>query len=108
MSPLIRKLALVAGLGLALGSAVYVQPAAAREVIVQVGVAPPPPRFERVPVARPGWVWAPGYWAWRGPRVGHVWIGGHWERVRRGYVYRPAGWVHYGNGWRFRDGYWGR
>jgi hypothetical protein len=108
MTTLIRKLAVIAGLGLALGSAVYVPPAAAREVIVQVGVAPPPPRFERVPPPRAGWVWAPGYWAWRGPRAGHVWIGGHWERVRRGYVYRPAGWVHYGNGWRFREGYWGR
>jgi hypothetical protein len=43
-------------------------------VNVDIDVAPPAPRVEVVPAARPGWVWAPGYWAWRGRE--HVWVGG--------------------------------
>ena len=40
------------------------------------------------PSARPGYVWSPGYWDWRGHR--HVWVNGHWERARHGYVYHDA------------------
>ena len=52
-----------------------------------VEVAPPPPRVEVVPAPRPGYVWAPGYWAWEGGR--HVWRGGHWVVVRPGYYGVP-------------------
>src|SRR5579862_154640 len=31
-------------------------------VVLDVDVAPPAPRVEVVPVARPGFVWAPGFW----------------------------------------------
>ena len=51
---------------------------------VDVRVGPPPPRHEAVPSARAGYVWAPGYWDYRGHR--HVWVNGHWERARHGYV----------------------
>lgn len=109
MSSLIRKLAVVAGIGLALGSVVHVPTASAREVVVEeVRVAPPPPRFERVPPPRAGWIWAPGYWAWRGPGAGHVWVSGHWEHVRPGWRYHQAEWIRTGGGWRFREGYWVR
>ncbi len=78
--------------------------AQARDVYVRV--APPPPRTVVVPAARPGYVWAPGYWNWRGNR--HVWANGHWVRARRGYVYRQPTWVQDGDRWRFRQGAWGR
>lgn len=73
---------------------------------VDIRVAPPPPRMEVVPAARPGHVWIPGYWDWRGRR--HVWMNGHWERGRRGYVYRAPQWVQEGDHWRLRRGMWAR
>jgi hypothetical protein len=103
------KLALLAGLGLTCAGAIYAPPAAAQVAVgINIGVAPPPPRFERVPPPRAGYVWAPGYWRWDGRSRRHVWAGGYWVRSRPGYNYRPAYWVHGRDGWRFRNGYWGR
>ena len=77
---------------------------------VDIQVAPPPPQVEVVPVPRPGYVWAPGYWAWEGGR--HVWIGGHWVSVRRGYYWVPDRWVEYqgprGPRWHLDPGHWER
>ena len=103
------KLALLAGLGLTFAGATYAPPANARtQVVVGIGVAPPPPRFERAPPPRRGYVWAPGYWRWNGYAHRHVWVGGSWVRVHPGRYYRPAHWVHHGRQWRFQPGYWGR
>jgi hypothetical protein len=105
------KLALVAGLGLAFAGATTYAPAASAQVYVTtsvVGVAPPPPRYERIPRARPGYVWAPGYWRWDGRLHRHVWAGGYWVPARPGYTWHPAYWDHAPNGWRFREGYWAR
>ena len=65
-------------------------------VSVRIG-APPPPRFERVPVAPGrGYFWRPGHWFWNGSAyawsggsyirrpAGAVWIPGHWRQRRRG------------------------
>jgi YXWGXW repeat-containing protein len=73
---------------------------------IDVRVAPPPPRHEYVPPARAGYVWAPGYWDWRGHR--HVWVMGHWERERRGYVYHHPRWEQDGDHWRLSRGGWDR
>ena len=89
----IRKKILVAAL--ALGTIAVPIVSEARTVVVQVG--PPAPRVEAVPAPRRGYIWAPGYWDWRGRR--HVWVGGHWERERRGYRWE-------GHNWRERDGRW--
>ncbi|MEP7042051.1 MAG: hypothetical protein ABI843_03250 [Dokdonella sp.] len=90
----------------AAGIAAAAAPASARTVVgVSIGVAPPPLRVEHV-VARPGYVWAPGYWNWNGGR--HAWVGGYWIAARPGYRYAPAGWVHAGAAWRFHRGYWRR
>ncbi len=64
---------------------------------VYVNVGPPPERVEVVPQLRRGYVWAPGYWNWRGHR--HVWVKGHAVRAREGYAYQPHRWVE-------RDGRW--
>lgn len=66
--------------------------------------APPAPRFESVPHARQGFVWAPGYWNWDGQR--HVWSAGHWEAERSGAVYRRPEWVRDGQRWRLNQGGW--
>lgn len=71
-----------------------------------VVVAPPAVRVEPVPVARPGWVWSPGYWRWAGRR--HVWVAGTWVRARPGYVYHPPVWVQRPGGWVFQGGRWTR
>lgn len=64
-----------------------------------ITVAPPPPRYEVIPAPRPGFVWSPGYWDWRGNR--HEWIGGNWIASRPGYVYTQPRWAQ-------RDGHWYR
>ena len=94
---------LIAGRLLAMGLVASALPAAAA---VYVEVAPPAPRYEVVPTARPGWVWAPGYWEWRHHR--HVWIGGRWIRERRGYVYAPSRWVEHRGRWVYEPGNWVR
>ena len=73
---------------------------------IDVRVGPPPPHYEVVPAARPGYMWSPGYWDWRGHR--HVWVNGHWERARHGYVYHEPRWVQDGDRWRLHRGAWDR
>jgi hypothetical protein len=109
MNRLTRTFALAGMLGVALGSAVYAVPAAARTVVVvDAGMAPPPPHYERIPEGRPGYVWAPGYWRWDAYAHRHVWVGGYWMRGRPGYHWVPGVWVQRGPNWHWRDGYWGR
>jgi hypothetical protein len=91
--------------------AVLSTPAFARvNLNFDVEVVPPPPRVEVVPEPRPGYVWAPGYWAWEGGR--HVWREGHWVVVRPGYYWVPERWMEYrgprGPHWHFEPGHWER
>lgn len=79
-------------------------PAGADVVVVQT--APPPPRTERVPPPRRGYVWAPGHWEWRGGH--HVWVNGSWLRERRGYVYHAPTWVERDGRWVMERGAWVR
>jgi hypothetical protein len=78
--------------------------ALAAPVYVDVRVAPPPPREEAIPVIRPGYVWVPGYWDWRGNR--HVWVNGTWVHGRAGYHYAQPTWIHEGDHWRLQRGGW--
>ena len=89
---------------LALGSIAVPIGSEGRAVVVEV--APPPPRVEVVPAPRPGYIWAPGYWDWRGHR--HVWRSGYWVRERRGYHWAPHRWVDRGGRWEFENGRWER
>lgn len=67
-------------------------------------VAPPAPRYERVPAYRPGYVWEPGHWEWRGNR--HEWIGGAWLVDRPGYVYHRHNWYERDGRWYSEAGHW--
>jgi len=69
-------------------------------------IAPPPPRHESIPRPRAGYVWAPGYWDWRGNR--HQWVGGSWLRARPGYVYTQPHWVERGGQWHREESRWDR
>ena len=73
---------------------------------VSIGIAPPPLRYETIPVARRGYVWVPGYWNWHRHR--HVWVAGVWVRERRGYVYQPHRWEQRNDGWYLNRGRWDR
>lgn len=91
----------------AIGAALYLPlPAMAQHVGVNIviGNPPPPPRYEVVPTARRGYVWAPGYWNWNGRR--HVWVRGHWEHARAGYVYVRPEWQRSRDGWHLQRGGW--
>ncbi len=91
--------------GLLLGA--LAAPAFARvDVSFVIGVPPPVPIIEVVPVARPGYVWVPGYWTWHRDR--HLWIRGQWVIERPGYVWVPDRWVQSGPRWQLHRGYWDR
>jgi hypothetical protein len=79
---------------------------ASAAVDLVVKVAPPVPRVEVVPAPRVGYVWAPGYWGWRGGR--HVWIAGAWQHERKGYVYAQPAWVQRDGAWHLNRGGWVR
>jgi hypothetical protein len=89
---------------LALASATMSVPAQA--VDIDVRIAPPAPRHEAMPGHRPGHVWTPGYWDWRGKR--HVWVSGSWVRERPGYVYTRPTWVNDNGRWHLYRGAWAR
>ena len=103
-----KPIALYAAAMLAISTAAFLpaQAMAQNQVGVRIVVndAPPPPRYESVPQARRGYVWAPGYWNWDGRR--HVWNNGEWLRERSGNQYRRAEWIQENNRWRLNRGGW--
>ena len=101
----IVKLAAVAVLSVA--SVGFSAPALSAPVSVDIRIgAPPAPRYEIVPVARPGYVWAPGYWDYRYNR--YHWVAGYWVRERPGYYYSSPTWVQHGDRWYLTGGSWQR
>jgi len=98
------KLAAVAVLSVA--SVGFSAPVFSAPVSVDIRIAPPAPRHEWVPVARQGYVWAPGYWDYRHNR--YNWVSGHWVRERPGYYYNAPAWVQRGDRWHLTRGGWER
>jgi len=78
--------------------------AASAAVNVELGIGPPPPRYEVVPAPRSGYVWAPGYWDYAGHN--HVWRKGHWEREHHGEHYVAGGWSEHDGKWHLDRGHW--
>ncbi|MES2261173.1 MAG: YXWGXW repeat-containing protein [Pseudomonadota bacterium] len=97
-----KKLLIAAMLAGSLGS--VTMPSSAEVIVVRT--APPAPRSERVPEARRGYVWAPGYWNWSGNR--YVWKRGSWVRERHGYVYHAPTWQERDGRWAMQRGSWER
>ncbi|HEX5698608.1 MAG TPA: YXWGXW repeat-containing protein [Rhodoferax sp.] len=75
---------LLLALALAAGGTAFAQ------ISVNIVIAPPAPMYEVVPVMQPGYVWAPGYWAWTNER--HVWVRGRTMVQRDGYKWVPDRW----------------
>jgi len=82
-------------------------PAAAdMSVHLGIGTPPPPVPAEVTPPARAGYVWAPGYYAYRGGQ--HVWMPGEWKAMRAGYAWVPDRWDSNGDRWVYTRGHWQR
>lgn len=88
------------------GSAVVLPALSEAGVAVDINIAPPAPQVEVVPAPRPGFVWAPGFWEWRGNA--HVWVPGRWIGERRGFHWVPDMWVQRGPRWHHVPGHWAR
>lgn len=77
------SLSLLLAVGL-FGASAYAQ------VNIYVSIAPPPLQQEIVPIVSPGYIWAPGYWAWNGDR--HIWVPGREIHQRAGYRWESDRW----------------
>lgn len=77
-----------------------------RPGVVYARYAPPARVYESAGVAPGlGYVWIPGYHAWRGRD--YVWVGGRYQLPARGYRrYEPGRWRHDRAGWYWIDGRW--
>jgi hypothetical protein len=102
----LRIMCLTAGLALVLPVVAFPGIGHAQLLELNIGVAPPAPRVEVIPAARPGYVWDAGYWRWAGGR--HVWVGGHYIRlIHPGAVRVPGHWEHLPDGrWHFIRPHW--
>jgi hypothetical protein len=94
----------IIGAMLAIGATAIPMAGQAARYAVDIEVAPPPDRVERVPAPHQGYIWAPGYYRWDHGR--HVWTGGHWIRERHGHRWVPHHWERRGDRWHFEDGRW--
>ncbi|MGH6984338.1 MAG: hypothetical protein ACREEI_08945 [Stellaceae bacterium] len=77
------------------------------QVAVSITVAPPAlPVYVQPAIPGPGWIWAPGYWAW-GP-YGYYWVPGTWVRPPRvGFLWTPGYWGWVNGYYLWHVGYWG-
>jgi len=71
---------------------------------IDIGTPPPVRVVAYGPVAMPGHVWVPGYWAWNGHR--QVWNTGVWERQRPGYRQMAGHWEQRGERRHFEQPRW--
>lgn len=102
---MLKSKALMLSTAFALGLATV--PALARvDVDLYVGARPPAARVEVIPEARPGYVWAPGFWRWEDGR--HIWVDGYYQPARHGYRWVPDRWEEREHRHYFRPGRWER
>ena len=83
----------------------YAAPAV--EVEVQANEAPPPlPVYEQPPCPQPGYLWAPGYWAYS--TGGYYWVPGTWVMPPQMWLlWTPGYWGFIGGIYAFHAGFWG-
>lgn len=66
--------------------------------------APPQSPVDTANQTREGYVWAPGYYAWR--NNDYLWTEGRWELERPGHRYIAPRWVEEGGRYRFTEENW--
>jgi hypothetical protein len=91
---------------LAAALAICASPAFAQisDTAIFANKAPPQSPIDTPNQTREGYVWAPGYYAWR--NNDYVWVDGRWESARPGYRYVAPRWVEEGGRYRFVDESW--
>jgi hypothetical protein len=99
----VRKAVLTA---ICLSGAMFVRVAASAAADVMSDVAPPPPRVERAPAARDGYVWGGGHWELSGHS--YTWVSGTWIPERRGAHWVVDRWDPVGSQWHYVPGHWER
>jgi len=101
-----KKLSLLACalvLGVATSSAVLPGCVVRGRAAWVVDSQPPPPRETARPAPRLGHVWIEGHWENRG---GWVWVNGYWEAQRQNYVWIDGRWEQRGGQWHWVPGRW--
>ena len=76
------------------------------QVSFNIRIGPPASIVEPMPILQPGYVWAPGYWAWHGDR--HIWMHGRAIMQRPGYQWQPDVWEERNDRYYRHPGRWGR
>jgi len=76
-------------------------------VFISITVAPPPlPVYVQPVCPQPGYMWAPGYWAWGDE--GYFWVPGTWVPAPAvGMLWTPGYWGWSDGNYRWNTGYWG-
>src|SRR5579859_1115745 len=73
---------------------------------ISVNIAPPAlPVYELPPEPGPGYIWAPGYWAWDGAE--YYWVPGTWVLAPVGMLWTPGFWGWDEGVYIWHEGYWG-
>jgi YXWGXW repeat-containing protein len=74
----------------------------------KITVAPPPlPLYSQPALPKQGYVWMPGFWAWRKDVGDYYWVPGTWvQPPRRGFLWTPPYWSRVDGGYVFHAGYW--
>jgi hypothetical protein len=74
----------------------------------KVNVAPPPlPFYAQPAIPQDGYLWVPGFWAWREAVPDYYWVPGTWVRPpQRGLLWTPPYWSRVDGGYVFHAGYW--
>jgi len=74
----------------------------------KVNVAPPPlPSYEQPAIPAQGYIWVPGFWAWRKSVPDYFWVPGTWVRPpQSGLLWTPPYWSQVEGGYAFHGGYW--
>ena len=74
----------------------------------KVAVAPPPlPSYAQPAIPAQGYLWVPGFWAWRKSVPDYFWVPGTWvQPPRPGLLWTPPYWSRVDDGYAFHAGYW--
>jgi hypothetical protein len=74
----------------------------------KVNIPPPPlPSYEQPIIPAQGYLWVPGFWAWRKSVPDYFWVPGTWVRPPQpGLLWTPPYWSRVDGGYAFHAGYW--
>jgi hypothetical protein len=77
-------------------------------LLVSVAVSPPPlPVYVQPPIPGPGYIWAPGYWAWDEDVADYYWTPGAWVPAPMpGLLWTPGYWSWSSGVYVWNEGYW--